>query len=131
MEAKNAELGSFLEKIGGAIHSQSVNIYPDKVAPGSSGPAMDLSAGRLPPHALKELFELQQAAAGKPPDVGHLIQKYNVPQERVSQVLSTYCLPVRVENPGNSTYSDFDDPFGVEKLSGIAGWPKWFKRSKA
>jgi hypothetical protein len=132
MEAKNAELGSFLDRIGGAIHSQTVNILSDKVrlyapqqniaimfplamvlkagrcqapcscgkgfckscflhesanlidhvmafvlqpAPGSAGPAMDLSAGRLPPHALKELFELQEAAAGKAPDADYLIQK--------------------------------------------------------
>jgi hypothetical protein len=57
--------------------------------------------------------------------------RYNVPKELVTQVLSTYCLPVRVENPGNGPHSDFEDPFGVDKLSGVAGWPRWFKRGKA
>lgn len=33
------------------------------------------SAGRLPAHALKELFELQRKAEGGPVDASHLISK--------------------------------------------------------
>ncbi len=36
---------------------------------------MDDYAGRLPPDALKQLFALQERAAGEPPDVEALVKK--------------------------------------------------------
>ncbi|WIA18121.1 hypothetical protein OEZ85_009599 [Tetradesmus obliquus] len=113
-EARDESLGSMLDKLGGAIHGTSLNIMPTE----RLAQATPSSAGRLPPHALQELLQLQSQAAGGPIDASHIINKYKADPQLVQAVLSVVCLPEVVEAQGSA---------GIEAF---AEHPVWFGRRR-
>lgn len=121
LEAQDEGLGTLLDQLGGSIRGTQVDILPKQVlsqgrATTSAAAGADDSSRRLPPVAMAQLFELQAEAAGRRPDVAHLIRRYDVDQQLIDRVLSTCCRPTIVEASGSKGVSAF------------AQWPEWFKQ---
>eukprot|EP00775_Hariotina_reticulata_P005360 gene5362-5595_t len=115
LESKDQSMGQLLDKLGAAIHGRHINIMPKKEDLPAT-PSQTSSTGRLPPHALAELLNLQKQAAGGPVDAGHLILKYQVDPALISRVLRVVCAPELLQAQGSA---------GVQAF---AGYPDWFQR---
>eukprot|EP00877_Chromochloris_zofingiensis_P005787 jgi/Chrzof1/15209/Cz09g31210.t1 len=128
---RDQSFDNLLSKIGGAIHDTRLDSAHQKAQPAAAAAAAaDMQQGRLPPPAMRELFELQSRAAGQTPDVSALLQKYEqalpVPvlgykvsdHTIVERVFQYTCKPVLVETHIH----------GPERSTAYAHWPDWFQR---
>lgn len=117
LESKDQALGSLLDQLGGAIKGKALQITPSQEQLNQQHVAVLADTrGRLPSDALKELLRLQAQANGGQLQAEHLLQKYKVDPQLVTQALSHVCLPELVEAEG---------PGGVKAF---AEWPPWFQR---
>ncbi|GBF92270.1 hypothetical protein Rsub_05353 [Raphidocelis subcapitata] len=116
LEGRDASLGDLLSKLGGSVTGTRVDVAPPKDSL-PRRPETSLE-GRLPPDALRALFQLQARAEGAPVDAGSHpgIAKYKPDGGLVDRALQSACLPQTVEAQGTQDVQFFAD------------WPHWFRR---